>query len=267
MKQLPTVPAPAGLARRSFLTALAVTVPLAATVATPALAAVGASRSKIDELYEERTELAARSRLLQEQLRAATASMPWWAQAGHEYLRGDVTWTGGIVGWPAIDDDRKPSQPTRTYMVQKRPSPHTILKDFEFDLRFFGEERRPEIRATYRRRMRELVARLRRQRDEEAKAGLAAISAQLDTLGERLSELDEQIEELDVSGADAAQKAAAVILVTALYAHWRNDDHFGDTSTLVALRELLSGQIREHVDYVIDHPDHEMWAMPFYSAA
>jgi hypothetical protein len=30
---------------------------------------------------------------------------------------------------------------------------------------------------------------------------------------------------------------------------------------------VLAGQIREHVDYVIEHPDHEMWAMPFYSAA
>jgi hypothetical protein len=98
--------------------------------------------------------------------------MPWWAQAGHEYLRGDGTWTGGVVGWPAIDDDRKPSHPTHIFMLQKRPSPHTISKDFESDLRFWGEKHRPEIRAKYRRRMRELVARLRRQREEEQKAGL-----------------------------------------------------------------------------------------------
>jgi hypothetical protein len=48
--------------------------------------------------------------------------------------------------------------------------------------------------------------------------------------------------------------------------YWRNTDCFGNSATLVALQPFLTGQVREHVDYVIEHPDHEMWAMPFYSA-
>jgi hypothetical protein len=58
-----------------------------------------------------------------------------------------------------------------------------------------------------------------------------------------------------------------MVLSTSLYEHWRSNDEFGNTATLVALQPFLTGQIREHVDYVIEHPDHEMWAMPFYSAA
>jgi hypothetical protein len=257
--------ASAGLARRTFLAGLAVTAPIAARAFTPALAASGAARGAIDALYEERTTLAAQSRELHQQYSAAQASMPWWAAPGPSHLKGDGTWRRGPdVGWPAIDDGLVPSRPNEC--LNKRPSASDIRKEFEGS-RMWGEKHRAEFRARYRRQMIDLVSRLRRQRDEEAKAGLAAISTQLDAIGERLGEIDENIEGLDVSATDAAQKAAAVTLITSLYAHLRNNDEFGDTATLVALRPFLTGQIREHVDYVIEHPDHEMWAMPFYSAA
>jgi hypothetical protein len=226
-----------------------------------AFAIQDSSREGIDALYEQRTELAAQSRELREQHNAAEASMPWWAQPGPSHLRGDGSWWGTDVGWPAIDNDRFPS--FATAMLLKRPSPSDIRKDFEFGLRTWGEKHRPEIRAAFRRRMRDLVARIRRQREEELRVGLPAIEAQLEQLGE----IDEKIENLSVTPAGAAQKAAAMILITSLYDHWRNTDCFGNTATLVALQPFLTGQIREHVDYVIAHPDHEMWAMPFYSAA
>jgi hypothetical protein len=262
MKQLPTAPAPAGLARRSFLTGLAVIVPIAAAVAVPALAAHGASRSEIDKLYEERTELAARSRALREAYDTAEASMPWWAQAGHEYLRGDGTWTGGFVGWPAIDDDRKPPHYAVTF--QMRPSPRTISRDFERDLSFFGEKQRPEIRAKYRRQMRELVARLRLQRAEEQKAGLPGLMTQMDAIDQRLLEIDDRLENMDVLLADVPQRAAAVLLIASIYDRGRNDS-FGASATLDALRPVLTGQIREHADHVAANPNDEMWSMPFWS--
>jgi hypothetical protein len=253
------------LARRSFLAGLAVAVPIGATAATAALASPGAARSEVDQLYEKRTELAAQSRELREQYRAAEASMPWWAQPGPSHLRGDGIWRGTDVGWPAVDDDKLP--PRADFMLNKRPSPSDIKGDFDAQIRHWGDKRRPEIRAVYRRRMRDLISRLRLQREEEQKAGIAKISAQLDAIGERLSEIDERIENLNVAPADAAQKAAALILITSLYECWQSNDEFGNTATLVALQPFLTGQIREHVDYVIEHPDHEMWAMPFYSAA
>jgi hypothetical protein len=262
MKHLPTAPAPAGLARRSFLTGLAVTLPIAAAVAVPVLAAPGASRSEIDELYAERTALAARSRELREQYDAAEASMPWWAQPGHELLRGDGTWTGGFVGWPAIDDGRTP--PHHIVTFQMRPSPQTIARDFDRDLRFFGEKQRPEIRAKYRRQMRELVARLRLQRAEEQKVGLPGLMAQMDAIDDRLLEIDDRLENMHVLLADVPQRAAAVLLIASIYDRARNDS-FGASATLDALRPALTGQIREHADHVAANPNDEMRTMPFWS--
>jgi hypothetical protein len=59
--------------------------------------------------------------------------MPWWAQPGPSHLRGDGSWRGTDVGWPAIDNDKLPSRPQ--CMFNKRPSPSDIRKDFELDLR------------------------------------------------------------------------------------------------------------------------------------
>jgi hypothetical protein len=263
MKKFPIAPAPEGLPRRSFLTGLAVTLPIAAAVAVPALAAPGASRSEIDALYAERTALAARSRELCEQYKTAEASTPWWAQAGHEYLRGDGTWTGGIVGWPAIDDDRKPSH--SSVMFLKRPSPHTISKDFESDLRFFGETRRPEIRAKYRRRMRELIARLRCQREEERKVGLPELDAQMDAIADRILDLYDRIKNLDVPPADVPQKAAAVLLITSHLDRGRNAClGTSATHTLDTLRPFLTGLISEHAEYAAANPYEPMATMPFW---
>jgi hypothetical protein len=156
---------PTPIARRSFL---AVTVPIAATATTAALGA-GSSRQEIDALYAERTELAARSRILREEHEAAEASMPWWAQPGHKYVRSDGLWVGESVGWPAIDDGRLPLYPNA--WLNKRVSPHEICKDREIDAK--RASMRPyEAHARYRRRMRDLIARLRRQREEKAKAGV-----------------------------------------------------------------------------------------------
>jgi hypothetical protein len=263
MKKI-TPEAPAGLARRSFLAGLATTIPIAATAATSALAASDASRDAIDALYAERTALADRSCILNAQLKAAMDSLPWWAQPGPCYLRGDGTWTGHVVGWPAIDDGRTPS--SASAMILKRPRPSDIRQDFEFSLRIGGEKRRPEFRALYRKRMLALVARLRRQRDERRQAGLPTIEDETNALGERLGEIDDRLEGLEVQPADVPQKAAAVLLIALNYDRGCNDS-FGGSATLDALRPLLTGQIREHVDYVIAHPEDELSTMPFWSAA
>jgi hypothetical protein len=224
------------------------------------------SRAAIDELYAERTELAARSREWREQHNAAEASMPWWAQPGPSHLRGDGKWRGGDVGWPAIDNDKLPSSPE--LMLNKRPSPRDIRKDFELSLRWLGEKRRPEIRAVYRSRMRALVERLRRQREEELKVGLPALEAQFEKIVERIGEVDDRLENLAVEPADVPQKVAAVLLIASNYDR-KQDDNFGygNSATLEALRPLLTGQVREHADHAVTNPDDEMCSMPFWSVA
>jgi len=98
------------------------------------------------------------------------------------------------------------------------------------------------------------------------KAGLAAIEAQMDAIGERLSEIDDRLGDLDVEPVDRPQKAAALILIESLYRCWRRDHVFRGSASLDALRPFLTGHIREHVDYVAEHPDDEICTMPFYSA-
>lgn len=269
MDTKPTLPeAPEGLVRRSFLTGLAVTVPMAATVATPALVASGASRSAIDELYAERTELAAQSRELCKRHDAAESAMPWWARPGHEYVRPDGTWAGAHVGWPAIDDDKLPTY--EGSMLKKRISPFDIRRSFESNARLWkafdayrgdgcGRER---ARAIYRKDMRELVARLRRQREEERKVGLWEIEAQMEALSDQIFDLEDRIKNLDVPSAEVPQKAAAVLLIESR--ERRSDDSFGESAMLDTLRPLLTGLISEHAKYVAENPDEPMAAMPFW---
>jgi hypothetical protein len=266
-KTVPPAQAPQGLARRSFLAGLAVTLPAGAIAATPALAAVGASRSEIDDLYAERTELAARSRIVAAQHKAAEASMPWWAQPGPSLLRGDGRWTGTSVGWPAIDNDKLPSHPDT--MFNKRPSPSDLRKNFDIRLRMCGkltEAHRTEARGLYIQSMRELAARRRRQREEEIKVGLPDLEAQLDAIGERLGEIDDRLQDLTVSPADAPQKAAAMLMID-LNGHWKNDTAFGCSVTLGALRPFLTGLISEHAEYAQANCLKRVDAMPFWSAA
>jgi hypothetical protein len=255
---------PSNSSRRTFLAGLATTVPIAATAATSALAAAGASRDAIDELYAERTELAVRSRALREQWEVAEARMPWWAQIGPSRLRGDGEWEGTDVGWPAVDDNKLPSSPG--CMFNKRPSPWDIRREFKNKILRYGEKYRPEYRAQYRQQMRNLVERLRRQREEKLRVGLPAIEQELDAIGERIGEIDDRLENLEVEPADAPQKAAALLLIASNYDRDR-DDSFGASATLDALRPLLTGQVREHANHAVTNPDDEMWSMPFWSAA
>ena len=71
--------------------------------------------------------------------------------------------------------------------------------------------------------MRDMIARLRRQREEEAKAGLQHFEDQLDAIGERLGEIDDRLESLTVAAADAPQLAAALLLVSTISNSLRDD--------------------------------------------
>jgi hypothetical protein len=110
------------------------------------------------------------------------------------------------------------------------------------------------------------LAGLSRELEEVEKSGVLHLDAQLDAIGERFSEIDDRLEDLDVPPVDAPQKAAALILIAAIY-DCQRDDVFPCSPSLHALRPLLTGQIREHVDYVAEHTGDEICTMPFYSAA
>lgn len=231
----------------------------------PSASAAAPAASPIDRLYEERTALAARSRELKAAIEAATAALPWWARPGKQYLRGDGTWSGVTVPWPAIDDGRKPTQPH--YMQNKRPGPIDIKKDFQTLVRTWPEHR-DEIRRNCRDGMRRLVARIRAQREEEARVGLPAMHCKHDLLGERIGAIDDALENTPVQGGDIPQKAAAVLLIGSIYER-RCDDLFGygARAALEALLPCLRGQLHEHAEFVLANADTPLAEMPFWSVA
>jgi hypothetical protein len=67
-------------------------------------------------------------------------------------------------------------------MDQYAGAPHEIRKDRAIDA-MRASMRPDEAHARYRRRMRDMIARLRRQSEEEAKAGLQQFNDQLDAIG------------------------------------------------------------------------------------
>jgi hypothetical protein len=180
--------------------------------------------------------------------------MPSWARAGCEPR------TGAFSGWPAICDvDGVPS----TRFVRQRPSPTDIRKDCEELVRRLGEDKRSAVRAEYRHRMRELIARLRLQREEQRRVGLPDLEAQLEAFGDRIFDLDDRLQKLEVAPMDVPQKAAAVLLITSHLDRHRNK-RFGDSATLDRLRPLLTGLIGEHAEYAAANPYELMATMPFW---
>jgi hypothetical protein len=80
------------------------------------------------------------------------------------------------------------------------------------------------------------------------------------------SEIDEKIENLDVSAADIAQKAAAIHMITNCYLHLAKNP-MGEVAVLEALRPMLRGLIREHADFAAKDWNAPIGTMPFWAAA
>jgi hypothetical protein len=79
--------------------------------------------------------------------------------------------------------------------------------------------------------MRELIARLRLQREEKRRVGLPDLEAQLEAIGDRIFDLDDRLQKLDVPPEHMPQKAAAVLLITS-HLDRHGDQSFGDSATL-----------------------------------
>ncbi|MGY2986487.1 MULTISPECIES: hypothetical protein [unclassified Bradyrhizobium] len=114
--------------------------------------------------------------------------------------------------------------------------------------------------------MRALVVRLPDHAGAEREAGLSVVADQQQKVEERLGEIDDRIENLEVGLADVPQKVAALLTITADYARGPGD-WFGRTAVLDAVRPLLTGLIREHAEYVAAaNCDERMDTMPFWSS-
>lgn len=229
--------------------------PAAAT--SPALAAAGPDVARIEQLWTERTALAAESRALYRACLDADARMPEWARPGPRFLRSDGTYAdaNGIVGWPRIETSRRPAGSAK---INTRPSFSDIRDDFRRDVALRGPKARESARGVYRERMRDLAARIRLQQNERAKVGLPALEARDAVVRNRILEIEDCIQ---LTAAASPMKAAATFLVALNGWNDRRDSlatvwQFETIASgmLPLIRPHLSGLIARHVDDLIAHP-------------
>ena len=92
-----------------------------------------------------------------------------------------------------------------------------------------------------------------------------AILAQSDELCERIFDLEDRIENLDVSGVDVPQKAAAIYMITQTR-QLLDHQPISDVTVLMVLKLMLRGLIREHADVAAKDCESPICTMPFYAA-
>jgi hypothetical protein len=89
--------------------------------------------------------------------------------------------------------------------------------------------------------------------------------AQWDELCERIFDLEDRIENLDVSGVDVPQKAAAIYMITQTR-QLLDHQPISDVTVLMVLKLMLRGLIREHADVAAKDCESPICTMPFYAA-
>lgn len=213
-----------------------------------------ADDDRVQMLWNERTAATRRLRRTWADTTAAEASMPEWAQSGPMYLLSDGSYGGTVVGWPRIEGGRLP---VGQAMINKRPGPHDLEKNFNLAVRQGGQRSRKMAQRTYDRALAALNDRRARQRAERDKVGLTELNATLDNLADLISELNEQIEA--IPGVSPTKTAAVfMIAITRGFGDNALDDSDAQETMAQAILPLirphLSGLIAQHIDDVIQHP-------------
>lgn len=177
--------------RRAFLSVGAAAV---ATVGVPAANAWSqdSADDELEALWERWRSLYVNGLRISRACREATDRLPWWAAPGPSHLPAD---TGGIVGWPAIQDAEPPPEGSSVCRVV-RPG----LGDFKRWLKQETEMRGERIaRERYRSQVRALAKRRYAQKLEYRKVGLLALDKESDANGDACLDTARAIEALPVT--------------------------------------------------------------------
>ena len=258
--------------------------PLEVEVAAGARAAAGtvsAVAEQIEALWREGREAARRrSAAMEEELRL-TKALPWWAKDGPGLLRADGSFVIDEdgrevwhVGWPAIEGPFVFTTDDPTAAINIRPSPSGLAGRWRSSAAAklpAGHPDRQRARARHRHEVRALVARLRRQRQLRAAAGIDALNAEYEALNERIWTIEDEIEAL--ARAEPNATAASACLLIAL--KYDMSTHEGPISTmpdglyylahtLSFLRPLLSGSIAADVAELLDNPERSVQEHPLW---
>jgi hypothetical protein len=197
----------------------------------------------------------------------AEARLPAWAQSGPERIDTDGNLCGAIVGWPQIE---KP-EPARVGERIIRPSISQAREHFEFSVRVFSSSKsRANCRVTMRRSIRAIIVRLRERKRLCDELGLTAIDREISYSVTVICRAEDAIARQEPSpNAVAAGVMASLCADCCNTSTAAGPEYCGTMAMgLMALRSLLpslSGLIREHAVFFVEHPDLPLVAMPFTS--
>ena len=199
---------------------------LAGTACLPALAVIPAtalaSTPDIERLWHERSALLIELAECSAAQSKAEASLPAWARPGPRSMNEDGSYTSDEVGWPEIENPTPPIGQNGMMIV--RPSLYDIRR--AYNINPFKEH--ANVRAAYRKRVRQFIARMHEKRRLERASGFTAIDDHSTKLCKQLFVIEDAIERacgpgrydalamstiIDIS-YDGAGNAAAIILQT-----------------------------------------------------
>ena len=247
------------LSRRGALGALA------AFTAAPAIA-LPAPADTANALWAERQKHVERIALLCAEYNAADDKLPAWAKPGPERIDVNGNFCGEIRAWPLVEELTLPRVGERIV----RPSIYQAKENFEFAVRVFDPTPafRARCRATMRRNIKAIVARLRERKRLYTELGLFDPDQAISDTCTAMCETEDAIGQL----APAPNVVAAMLLARVCDNCSRSDFAEGNgycgtmAVALVSLRGLLpdlSGLIREHAALLVNNPTLPLSAMPF----
>lgn len=165
--------------------------------ASPALA-IEPANSELQELWRRRAELIRASSEGSRAVKAAEAMLPTWAYNGPCYINSSGERCGMVVGWPELNMENF-QLPTVAHAFKcVRYSVTDLKKEYQRTcetLRFKPYEN-PQLRASYRTKIRSVIARIREQRAEEKKVGLPALYKRSDEVIEELLNVEGRIRQI-----------------------------------------------------------------------
>jgi hypothetical protein len=195
-------------------------------------------------------------------VREAKGRMPAWALPGPRFIDFDGSAVGGESHWPAVEGIR-PSGGAGRYRVV-RPDPGMLRMAFDSSSAILGRE---NALPKYRQELRELARRVRAQKSEEERTGLAAANRAASALSAQAGQVEDEIMALAPATPNAA---AARILVEAMSTPNFQEPVSASSAMTVAavalehLRPALRGIIKAHVDEILDNPGRRLGSCQAY---
>jgi hypothetical protein len=247
------------LSRRGALAALA------AFTAAPTIA-LPAPVDAANPLWAERQKHVERLSLLSDEYSVAHDELPAWAKSGPERLDANGNFCGEIVAWPLVEDLTPPNMGERIV----RPSIYHAKEHFDFAVSVFASspKGRENCRATMRRSIKAIVARLRARRRLYEELGLVRLDREMSDACTAMCAAEDAIGELTL----APNVVAATLLAGLSNDCSRSDFAEGNgycgtmAMAMVALRGLLpnlTGAIRDDAAHFVSNPTLPLSAMPF----